>query len=152
MTDYTSVVYLVPHPAGTDDDDIADRLIDALALYHPAVGQEPWDPSVWTATISLPAENLPQAITTSLAVVSALGHVRGIDALPTTDFDARHHVNLEDELDSVEFVSVAQAAQRLGITPQGVRHRISAGVLPAHRVGHTWNIPATALPTARGHR
>ena len=142
--DYNATIYLTP--VAGDPDGIADSLLDALAPYHPSAGQEPWGNGVWHATITLPAEDLPQAITTALAITSPLGTVRGIDVLPTTDFDARHHVNLEAELDAVELLSVAQAAHHLGITPQGVRHRITTGALPARRVGRSWNIPATALP------
>ena len=143
--DYNATIYLTP--VAGDPDGIADSLLDALAPYHPSAGQEPWGDDVWHATITLPAENLPQAITTALAITSPLGAVRGIDVLPTTDFDARHRIDLEAELDGVELLSVAQAAQRLGITPQGVRHRIAAGSLPARRVGRAWSVPATALTT-----
>lgn len=40
---------------------------------------------------------------------------------------------------SVEQISVAQAAERLGIKVRAVRHRIATGALPAKRIdGRTW--------------
>ena len=146
--DYNATIYLNPHtdPADSGPDDVADRLLEALAPYHPSAGQEPWGDGVWHATITLPAHDLPQAITTALALTAPLGRVRGIDAMTTADFDARHRTGLDADLDDVELLSVAQAAHHLGITPQGVRHRITTGALPARRVGRSWNIPATALP------
>jgi excisionase family DNA binding protein len=50
------------------------------------------------------------------------------------------------------FVSVAQAAELLGITRQAVIKRIRAGRLPATKVGHTYIVPQNALsavPTER---
>ena len=52
----------------------------------------------YNAIITFPAEDLRQAIATALAIVSALGRVHGIDALPTALFDARYHINVEADL------------------------------------------------------
>jgi excisionase family DNA binding protein len=51
-------------------------------------------------------------------------------------------------------LTVAQAAERLGVTPTTVRALISAGVLPAKRLGHAWMIPSDAveLRRSRGSR
>ena len=95
--DYNATVYFIPDPdpADTDLDDVIERLMDALAPYHPSVGQEAWHDDIWYAIITFPAEDLRQAIATALAIVSALGRVHGIDALPTALFDARYHINAE---------------------------------------------------------
>jgi excisionase family DNA binding protein len=43
------------------------------------------------------------------------------------------------------FVSVAEAAERLGITRQAVLKRIRTGRLPARKVGRNYIVPAEAL-------
>ena len=98
--DYNATVYFIPNPdpADTDLDDFIERLMNALAPYHPSVGQEAWHDDIWYAIITFPAEDLCQAIVTALAIVSALGRVHGIDALPTALFDARYHINVEADL------------------------------------------------------
>ena len=47
-----------------------------------------------------------------------------------------------------DFLSVAQAAERLGITRQAVLKRIRGGRLPATRVGRAYVVPASALDTS----
>ena len=98
--DYNATVYFIPDPdpADTDLDDVIERLMNALAPYHPSVGQEAWHDDIWYAIITFPAEDLRQAIATALAIVSALGRVHGIDALPTALLDARYHINVEADL------------------------------------------------------
>ena len=50
------------------------------------------------------------------------------------------------------FVSVAQAAELLGITRQAVLKRIHAGHLPATKVGRAYVLPRGALSTAASER
>lgn len=49
-----------------------------------------------------------------------------------------------------DMLSVAEAAEILGITPSGVRDRIRRGLLPAVRVGRKWRIAAADLMIAEG--
>lgn len=42
-------------------------------------------------------------------------------------------------------LSTAQAATRLGISPEAVRARLEAGALPGYRVGRTWRIRAATI-------
>jgi excisionase family DNA binding protein len=50
------------------------------------------------------------------------------------------------------FVSVAQAAELLGITRQAVLKRIHKGRLPATKVGHAYVVPRSALSAASAER
>lgn len=50
-------------------------------------------------------------------------------------------------------VSVAEAAERLGVTPHRVRQRIEDGSLPAERVGNRWSLDESdLLPLLEGRR
>ncbi|MDR0416211.1 MAG: helix-turn-helix domain-containing protein, partial [Propionibacteriaceae bacterium] len=44
-----------------------------------------------------------------------------------------------------DFLTVAQAADRLGVTRQSVLARIKRRTLPARRRGHRWLIPSSAV-------
>ncbi len=44
-----------------------------------------------------------------------------------------------------DHVTVAGAAERLGIHPESVRRLIRQGKLPAKKFGHTWLIPRDLL-------
>ncbi|CAN5844180.1 hypothetical protein BH18ACT13_BH18ACT13_11200 [soil metagenome] len=50
------------------------------------------------------------------------------------------------------FISVAQAAERLGISRQAVLKRIRAGRLPATKVGRAYVVPASAIAGVPGQR
>jgi uncharacterized protein len=50
------------------------------------------------------------------------------------------------------YVSVAQAAEMLGITRQAVLKRIHTGRLPATKVGHAYIVPRTALSAGPAER
>ena len=50
------------------------------------------------------------------------------------------------------YVTVSEAAERLGIAPKSVRERLAAGTLPGRKLGsQTWLIPRTALAEAPGN-
>ena len=122
-----------------------DDLLEVLAGYHPSLsfagrGQ-------WRATISLPAENLRQAISTALAVVEAGagGPATAIEVTTSAEFDARMGLKPLPEM-----VSVTEAATQLGVTRQAVLERLERGTLPGQKVGTTWVIQAGALPVRDG--
>lgn len=118
-----------------------DDLVDALATFHPAVGTSQQHPDSWEVVTTLPATSLDQAITTIQAIARDAGitDLRGLEVIPTTDWDLR-----EATTDG-ELLSVTEAATRLGVTPQAVRERLKTGSLTGFKTGHRWNIPARAL-------
>jgi excisionase family DNA binding protein len=50
------------------------------------------------------------------------------------------------------YLSLQQAADRLGKTPRQVRYLIRTGHLPAHKVGGRWLVDSDALPLSDGQR
>ena len=125
-----------------EGDDAIDDLMEALADYHPAVGDAPACPGALNAVITLPAHTLAQAVSTASALAAQIGDLVGIEVIPTRMWDRREGLKIDD----VEFVGVSEAAIRLGITPQAVRDRITSGRLPGRKVGRTWVVSDAALP------
>lgn len=120
-----------------------DDLIDALSDYHPAVSPSQQHPGSWEVVTTLLATNLTQAITAILAVARAadITDLRGLEVIPTADWDRREAT--DDEL-----LSVAETADRLGVTPQAVRERLARGTLTGFKTGRAWLVPAHTLNTA----
>ena len=52
-------------------------------------------------------------------------------------------------LEFMELITTAQAAERLGISPQRVFQLIQDGRLPAQKVGHSYVIDAVVLKSVR---
>ncbi len=115
-----------------------DEYLDQLDGYHAVLAGTP--AGTLEVIISLPAESLRQAATTALAVVEAAGLTpRTLDVLTSEDFDARHAD------DDGETISVAEAAELLGVTPSAVRQRLGSGSLPGRRVGRDWRLPKAGV-------
>ena len=133
--EYTITATLA-HPFERMREAQTDAIIEALLEYHPAIGTGSTGGA--DVTISLPADSLAQATKTATALVAFL-HPVGLEVMPTELWDRRE--GLEPVPD---FLSVAQAAERLGVTRQAVLQRIEAGKLPAQRIGSVWAVPATA--------
>ena len=140
-TSYTATITLRP-AIGVEEDDVIDRFMEALTDYHPAVSPAPESPGAWAVTTTYPAESLGQAVTTARALTSPLGALEGLEVITTEAWDRRSGLPADD----VELVGVTEAAGRLGLTPQAVRDRITAGTLPGKKIGRSWAVPATALP------
>jgi len=51
-----------------------------------------------------------------------------------------------------ELVTVAEAAEELGVTPRTIQRRIQRGELEAEMPGNEWLIPRRALDEYREHR
>lgn len=143
MTDYNAQIEFRTRK------DIDDLLIDRLTDYHPATGRSPRG---WVeVTVTLPAENLRQAMNTALAVAEGthVAPVLGIEVLPTAEFDARNGLAPMPEL-----ASVTEAAQLLGVSRQAVLQRLESGSLAGQKVGSTWVVqrghilPADPAPLA----
>ncbi|RTE48142.1 helix-turn-helix domain-containing protein [Actinobaculum sp. 352] len=130
MVEYTGVIAIT---TALSDEDLLERLAD----YHVAVGPAPHG---WSVTLSLPADSLQQAISTLLAVAGTVGEPRALTVRTSEEFDRVHGLEPLPEL-----LSVSQAADALGLTRQGVLHRIHTGALVATKVGKTWFVPASAV-------
>lgn len=143
-TSYNATIEIDLHDPGLD---VLDHAVEQLADYHPAVNISPRGYA--EATITLPAETLRQATNTALALVAAAFAEEPVTCtvMTTEEFDARQgFVPLPD------LVSVADAAELLGVSRQRVLQKIVAHQLPAVRVGRDYAIPKSALvvPLAGG--
>lgn len=131
-----------------DQDEQIDALMDALVDVHGALGAAPNGNLILTITI--PAENLRQATSLALTVAAPHGNPIAITATPEALRDHREGLAPLPEL-----LSTTQAAQRLGMTRQGIAAAIKAGNLQAITIGdHIQAIPAPALAayaTSRRH-
>jgi len=50
-----------------------------------------------------------------------------------------------------DWISVAEAAHELGVSPRRVRHLVDSGALPARRLGVGWLLPADAVHARARH-
>lgn len=122
------------------DEDAADRALDALIDYGAVVTED--DQRRMQIVLTVPASGVPQAATTSLALAASLelGDVVALSIQTTEDYDSH---------DGSEYIppllSVTEVAEQLGLTTQAIRARVSAGTMPARRVGDLWVIPAAAV-------
>lgn len=120
--------------------DEAERIVDALAGYHPAVGLASARMAV---TVSLPAESLALAASTAIAVVEGATRHRALAiAAATAD-----HFDRANGLEPLpELVSVADAAALLKISRQALVRALAHGKYPtAQKVGSVWVIPREAI-------
>lgn len=116
------------------DTDI-DQVMDTLADFSVAIGDA--DAAGSEITVTVPADDLEQAVRLALSLVRPLATPLAVDALPEEVRDAR-----EGWTPVPDLVDVAGAAQILSMTPQWVRQLIDAGTLPATTAGTR----ATVLP------
>lgn len=131
--------YVLEVETSERDDDVADTWIDALAPWHGSVSTGPT--GTFVITVSVPAENLAQACATGLAVVSRLAAPAAVTVLPQSWRDEREGWSRVPEL-----VSVAEAADLLGVSRQRVLRMVHRGRQPATRVGTVYGIPRGAIP------
>ena len=133
-TDYNAIVDLgIPGEP-------ADELLAPLAVFH-AVAAASRRGTV-EVILTLPAESLRQAVTTALAVCQAASGREpvAVHVLTTADFDAGLWLTPgSDEL------SVAEAAELLGVTPSAVRQRLANRTLAGWRAGRDWRVPRAAV-------
>jgi excisionase family DNA binding protein len=113
-------------------DQAAEHLIDTLAGhgYSPAASTSAYGRLELVLTV--PADTLRQAAATSLAIAESAAGVAAItlQVLPTEEFDRRNGLEPVPEL-----VSVAEAAQVMGVSRQRVLQMVDEGKLPHHRIG-----------------
>lgn len=124
---------------------VTDAMVDGI---HSAL--DDWHVSISESVagnvqllLTVPAENLRQALGTGLALAAQVDGKREplvIAAMPETLRDER-----EGWVPVPETMSVTQAADLLGITRQAVLQRIESGSIPAQKVGREWRIPRRAV-------
>ncbi|MBM4469833.1 excisionase family DNA-binding protein [Rhodococcus hoagii] len=140
MTDYNIIARLGSSPEPIEDRALA--LVDAFAEYGASVG--PLGNGTAELTITVPADNIRQAIDTGFALLADRGvQPTSIEAMTTEDWDRGHAIDGSDEM-----LSVTQAADLLGVSRQRVLQRISEGTIAARKVGRAWAIPRGALQAA----
>jgi len=122
---------------GAMDEAESDQILDDLAAYHPAIGAS--INSDAEIVITLPADDLTQAVRTAIAVFAPYRPV-GLEVLTTQTWDKRAGISHIPDL-----LSVAQVAERQNISRQAVLQKIGHGTLPAQRVGQAWAVPVAAL-------
>ena len=120
-----------------------DKALDALDGYHAALGTS--DHGRDQVTLTLPADDLRQAVVTGLAVIAAqLGRrVLSVEAMPTDEFDKRAGIAPLPEL-----LSITDAAELMGVSRQAVHQRLESGSLGGQKVGTTWVVPRAAIVAA----
>lgn len=123
----------------TPNTDELDAIIAGLADYHPALSTA--TSGNLTITLTIPADTLRQAATTTLAVVGAdYGAPLTLSVQPEEVRDARlGWVPIPD------LVGATEAAQILGLSRQRIQQLVTAGKLPATRIGRELAIPRAAL-------
>ncbi len=114
-----------------------DVMLDELAAYAPAIVPGPTGDT--EIVITLPADNLTQAITTARTILTKYRPI-GLEVIPTDLWDKRQNVTPVPEL-----LSVTDVATLLNVTRQAVLQRVESGSLPAVKVGSAWIIPASSL-------
>jgi len=98
--------------AGSFDVDDADKVIDALIDYSPAVSV---DSETLSVRFALPAHSLPDAVTSGLALI-----LRTCPQLDVTHVEAQALDELDEQLsvDDANYVGLAEVAQILHVSKQ----------------------------------
>ncbi len=145
MTDlYNAIVTLNQPYRGADLEQFVDQVHTDLANYSPATTASPTGHA--QVIITLPAENVRQAITTAFGIFHEAGieiTTLGFEVLPTAEYDHRANITPVPDL-----VSVTEAAQALGVSRQAILQRIEKGTLPARRLGNSWAVARQNLAPA----
>lgn len=121
-----------------------DVLVDALADYEANAAHTLWGRA--EVVITVPGDNLRQAITTALAVAAGSTgfDVFAVEVMPADEYAARQGYDPVPEL-----LSVNQAAAELGVSAQRIRQRLEAGQLGGVKVGGTWVVPRQGVDLAK---
>jgi len=135
MTSYNATIEL-NLPSAEVTPQIGDDLIERFIDWHPAIGVSSLGRV--ELIITLPAETITQATSTVSALTTGLDVVR-TTVETTEDFDRRSMAEVP------ALMSVSEVAQALGLTRAAIQKKITAGTIPAVRVGTTWAVPAAAV-------
>lgn len=132
--------YVIEAETAARDEDVADSWLDALAPWHGVVQAGPTGNLV--AVITLPADDLRQATATGLGILAQAIDDEVLAVTVQTEAMRDERVGWAPV---PELVSVAEAAEQLGISRQRVLQLIDAGRLPTVRVGKVHAVLASAL-------
>lgn len=121
----------------------AERVVDALAGYGPAVSRGPTGCA--EVIITVPATDLRQAFITACALArdATESEVVAAEVMTTAEWDRRHGLEPLPEL-----LSVTQVADALGVSRQAVLQRLESGSLSGVKVGNAWVIQAPVVTAA----
>lgn len=122
---------------------LVGRALDLLETYHPAASESP--AGLLEVTVTVPADDLRQAVTTALAVAAPIGRVLVVTAQPEEVRDGRQGWDVVDEL-----VGASEAAEILGVSRQRVLQMVGEGKLPNRKVGREYALPRQAVEAVRG--
>lgn len=114
-----------------------DEILDVLAPNNAALAESA---EGYRVICTIEAASLDKAIKQAKDTIAPVGDVFALSVVPENHF----YSDLANG-DLPPLVSVAQAAELLGITPQGVNKRLKNGALPGTKVGNTWVIPLHAV-------
>lgn len=140
MTYFNAIVDLdVPAEDGGTGDAAARGLLAALEPHLPVLEVGPRGTLV--VIITLPAANLLEAVRDALEVCArAAGREpAAVHVLSTDDFDSGAW------LGNTGTLSVAEAAEALGVSADVIRRRLAEGSLPGRRVGRDWRLPRSCI-------
>ena len=127
---------ITTHPL-TDND--IDHHLDTLTPYHVALSNP--RAGEGQIVITIPADTLTQAITTTQAIIASAGiHAEALLVETTKRFDT-----LANETPIPPLASVTEAAHPLNVSRQAILQRINAHTIPATKIGDTWAIPRAAI-------
>ena len=137
MTEYNLDVTVDGLPT---TEDIVDDIIDRLASFGVAVGNDDYRRIVITITID--STSIARASQAGIALVEQAlaeigGEIVGALVLPTSEFDVNVGITSRPAM-----LSVSETANRLGVTRQAVLQRLQRGTLRGRRVGKTWVVAA----------
>lgn len=128
----------------TDEDiahEVGDNILTELSGYSPVLSESVGRRQL--ITITLPAPDLKTATTTAMSIISGVaGEIVSIQGMHTSDYDESAGAILQPG----DFLTVGEAAEKLGTSGQNIRARIKRGSIPASRLGSQWIIPTEAIP------
>lgn len=116
-----------------NDDDLLDAIDANNAIVSPAINGS-------RVSFPLTATTFNDAVNEALERATPHGEIRDLSVTVADDLYEATRENGPEPL-----LSVVEAAKMLEITPQAVHKRITAGKLPAVKVGGTWILPLAAV-------
>ena len=133
-TNYNATI--TTHPLTETD---INHHLNTLTPYHVAISNP--RAGEGQIVITIPADTLTQAITTTQAIATSAGITIDALTIETTErFDT-----LANEIPMPKLISVTEAAQLLKISRQAILQRITAHTIPATKIGDTWAIPRASI-------
>lgn len=130
-------------PIAPDDlDALVDPLMDLLEDFDGTVARSLTGRPELIFTVQ--ADTVWQATTLARALIGSSGH----DVLVLEVMGQDEFVRRSEDITLPSLVSVAQAAELLGVTRQSVLERVQRGTLPAVKVGDTWILPRQSVVPA----